>query len=61
MSSVEGSFSFDSKMIYAAVVEGAGTGVGTGIGSKQVGSGQDLFGGEGLMAMDSNRYLCCLS
>ena len=61
MSSVEGSFSFDSKMIYAAVVEGIGTGAGTGIGFGQVGSEQGLFGGEGLTVMDSDRCLRCLS
>ena len=45
MPSVEGSFSFNSKMIYVAVIEGTSTGVGTEIGSGQVGSGQGLFGG----------------
>ena len=61
MPSVEGSFSFNSKMIYVAVIEGTSTGVGTEIGSGQVGSGQGLFGGERLTVMDLDRFLRCLS
>ena len=61
MSSTEGSFSSDSRVISTIIVEGADIDRGAEIVSKQASSRQDLFEGIGLTIMDSNRRLRCLS
>ena len=61
MYSVEGNFSFGSRMISATVAECTGTGVEIETGFEQAGFGQALFEKVGLPAMDSDRHLRYLS
>lgn len=61
MSSAEGSFLSNSGVTSAIIVEDVGIGAGVETGSGQAGSGQTLFEGVGLIAMDLNRCLRCLS